>query len=228
MNIYEKLQSARVELQEKALKKSGENTFAKFKYYELADFLPSINTIFKETKLFSQFVIIGDTQFGTAKLTIIDIEKPEDTLIFESPIAEAGVKGTTAIQSLGAVHTYMKRYLYVNALEIVEADALDAIAGSDKIEAEQKKVKKDDVEGIRTLELETTLYGTAYTMENVREWLTAFHKKGLAKTDQMGKLLNSEFADFKNNIMKKLATESAQRRANGTETPYDHMGTKLQ
>ena len=42
MNIYKKIQAVKKELSERELKKSGENTFSKFKYYELGDFLPSI------------------------------------------------------------------------------------------------------------------------------------------------------------------------------------------
>ena len=42
MNIYEKLQTARVELQKTALKKSGVNKFAGFKYFELGDFIPAV------------------------------------------------------------------------------------------------------------------------------------------------------------------------------------------
>ena len=42
MNIYEKIQLVKEEILESNLKKSGENKFAGFKYYELADFLPTI------------------------------------------------------------------------------------------------------------------------------------------------------------------------------------------
>jgi hypothetical protein len=56
--------------------------------------------------------------------------------VFASPIADASVKGTTPVQSLGAVHTYLKRYLYMNALEMIENDLLDAAAGSTKIVSE--------------------------------------------------------------------------------------------
>lgn len=125
--IEKKLQECRVELQNKKLKKSGENKFAKFKYYELTDFLPTVNQMFLEKGLFSNFSIVE----GYATLEITDTEdntKQE----FQSHIADAELKGCTPIQSLGAVHTYMKRYLYLNALEIVESDALDASVGSEE------------------------------------------------------------------------------------------------
>jgi len=135
-NVYEKLQEARVMLQQKNNKKSGKNKFANFSYYELADFLPSINEIFKQLKLFSMFNI----RDNTATLVIINVENITDTITFESPIAEAEIKGSTPIQCLGGIHTYMKRYLYLNALEIVESDMFDSKVGDkDKPLVEGKK-----------------------------------------------------------------------------------------
>ena len=127
-NVYEKLQNARVLLQKKNLKKSGKNKFAGFSYYELADFIPSVNEIFNEEKLFSEFNIENDV----ATLVIINIEEPTDTITFRSPVKEAEIKGSTPIQCLGGIHTYMKRYLYLNALEIVESDLFDSKVGDKK------------------------------------------------------------------------------------------------
>ena len=127
-NVYEKLQNARVMLQKKNLKKSGKNKFAGFNYYELADFIPSVNEIFNDVGLFSMFNI----QENIGRLSIINIENPEEMIIFESPVKEAEIKGSTPIQCLGGIHTYMKRYLYLNALEIVESDMFDAKVGDKK------------------------------------------------------------------------------------------------
>jgi hypothetical protein len=41
------------------------------------------------------------------------------------------MKGCNEIQAMGAMMTYIRRYLYVNALEIVEHDAIDATAGKE-------------------------------------------------------------------------------------------------
>lgn len=139
MNIYEKVQKARVQLQSQQLKKTGENKFAGFKYYELADILPSVNVLFDQLKLFSAFNIKDDI----ATLTIVDIEKPESAIQFTSPIADAQIKGTTPVQSLGGVHTYLKRYLYVNALEIVEGDVLDSQVGANTLT--EQKITDDQI-----------------------------------------------------------------------------------
>lgn len=125
--IYKKLQKCRVELQNLKLKKSGKNNYAGFEYFELKDFLPTINNMFLENKIFSNFSI----NECYAKLEIIDYE--DNTKVeFYSPIAELELKGCNKIQALGGTHTYLKRYLYINALEIVEADLFDAVTGKEE------------------------------------------------------------------------------------------------
>lgn len=128
MNVYKKLQQARVRLQATELKKSGKNTFAKYSYFELGDFLPTIQTIFDEIGL------CGAITFGKdyASLSIFDVDKPEDFIVFASPMAEADLKSCHPIQNLGAVQTYLRRYLWVTAMEIVEHDAIDATIGNEK------------------------------------------------------------------------------------------------
>ena len=123
--IQQKLQQARIELQKQKLKKSGKNNYSGFTYYELADFLPQVNQIFYDLKLCSNFSI-EDRQ---ARLTVTDWEDNTKE-VFTSPIEDLELKGCTKVQALGGVHTYLKRYLYLNALEIVENDMLDAKAGA--------------------------------------------------------------------------------------------------
>jgi hypothetical protein len=126
MNVYEKLTEARVMLQKMNIRKSGKNKFAGFSYYELSDFIPAVNELFKELKLTSIFSI----KEGEAILKIINAAKPEESIEFTSPIVSVELKGCTAIQGIGAEQTYMMRYLYQNALNIVESDVLDATAGT--------------------------------------------------------------------------------------------------
>jgi hypothetical protein len=51
MNIYEKLQKIKLELLEANIKKTGENKFSKFKYYELSDFVPEIVKLCEKHKI---------------------------------------------------------------------------------------------------------------------------------------------------------------------------------
>ena len=76
MNIYEKMQKAKVDLQKKDLKKTGVNKFSNYKYYELGDFMPAINEICLELKLFTQVNFDKEN----AILTIINTEKTDEKL----------------------------------------------------------------------------------------------------------------------------------------------------
>lgn len=140
-NVFQKLQTCRVELQKMNLKKTGKNAFAGFTYYELGDFLPQVNELFLKNGLASNFSIFEGLESSYAELVIINSDKPEDKLVFRSPIADANIKGCTPVQSLGGVHTYLKRYLYINALEIVENDMFDGKVGDMQVTNETTKQK---------------------------------------------------------------------------------------
>ena len=120
MNVFEKLNEARIRFQNSNVKKSGKNNYAGYTYYELADILPAINKIAQELK----FSCIVNFTPDLATLDFVDCEKNEK-ITFTSPTSEASLKGCHPVQNLGAVETYIKRYLYQNCFEIVEADALD-------------------------------------------------------------------------------------------------------
>jgi hypothetical protein len=135
--IYEKLQKCRVELQNLKLKKSGKNNYAGFEYFELKDFLPTVNELFAKNKMFSNFSMTSEI----AELEIIDCED-KTSVKFTSPIAELELKGCNKIQALGGTHTYLKRYLYINALEIVDADLFDAVSGKETEEQEPENKEK--------------------------------------------------------------------------------------
>lgn len=125
MNVYQRLNAARDAFHQTKLKKTGHNKFANYYYFELGDFLIPALQIFKEHGL------TGVISFGkeTADMQIVNVDKPEEVIVIESPMSTAALKGCHEVQNLGAVQTYLRRYLWVAALEIVEHDALDATTG---------------------------------------------------------------------------------------------------
>ncbi len=134
MSVHKKLMEARVRLQNTKLSKSGHNKFAGYKYFELGDFIPVIQTIFSDLGL------CGVVSYATdvATLTITDIETGKE-MVITSPMSTAALKGCHEVQNLGAVQTYIRRYLWVTALEIVEHDVLDATLGATDNRPEPKK-----------------------------------------------------------------------------------------
>jgi len=125
MNVYQKLNLARELFHKSKLQKTGHNKFAGYYYFELGDFVVPALEIFKEVGLTSVI------SFGaeTASMHIINTENPEESILITSPMSTAALKGCHEVQNLGAVQTYLRRYLWVAALEIVEHDALDATTG---------------------------------------------------------------------------------------------------
>ena len=141
MNVYQKLNLAREKFHSAEIKKSGHNKFANYYYFELADFVVPALKIFKEVGLTS--VIRFETDIAT--MEIVNNEKPEDRIYITSPMSEASLKGCHPVQNLGAVETYVRRYLWVTALEIVEHDGLDSSA---PVKVEENSEIKEEKKGI--------------------------------------------------------------------------------
>lgn len=132
MNVYEKLLEARFRVLQSGMKKSGKNMHLSFKYFELEDIVPVATPIFKELGLLALTTFTSDT----ATMTVINVENPEEKLIFTSPMRsieafnrETGNKAVNPTQALGSEQTFQRRYLYMAALDIVESDAMDAGMG---------------------------------------------------------------------------------------------------
>jgi hypothetical protein len=119
--VYAKLQKCRVELQNMELKKSGHNKFAGYRYFELGDFLPAVNTLFDIYGL--AYSLQFDREMAT--MFIIDVDTGS-SIKFTCPMEQAILKGCMPVQNLGASITYLTRYLLVMALAISEHDAVDA------------------------------------------------------------------------------------------------------
>ncbi|MCR1391851.1 ERF family protein [Clostridioides difficile] len=127
-NIYIKLMDVRVKFSKLNLKKSGENKFANFKYFELADFLPQATELLEKAKLCPVVVFTNDY----ATLTLINGENPTEQIVFTSPMRDLQLKGSNELQALGGIETYQTRYLYIQLLNITESDTFDATSGKNE------------------------------------------------------------------------------------------------
>jgi hypothetical protein len=119
--VYAKLQKCRVELQNMELKKSGHNKFQGYKYFELRDFLPAINT------LFDVYGLCYSLQFDRdmANMFVVDVDTGS-SIKFCCPMEPAVLKGCQPVQNLGGSLTYISRYLLCLALAVSESDIVDA------------------------------------------------------------------------------------------------------
>lgn len=151
IELLKKINTLRKEVKDN-LTKSGNNNFAHYTYFQLDDFLPQlIDTCAKKQELFINFNIdkekvdlptkiittpTSDNQIITtqennfeyreyAYLTVIDLSSGVSK-VYKKETKDATVSGATAIQNLGAKSTYMKRYLYMDLLELAEDDQVDS------------------------------------------------------------------------------------------------------
>ena len=125
--LNEAIIKIKVELQEKKLKQSGKNTFAGFTYFELSDFLPTLNKLMQENGVNDQITISKEC----AKMTLYKGEESQSYTIpfvlFDTPKSKNGADSMQHIQYLGALNTYYKRYLYLNAFGITDGEMIDAM-----------------------------------------------------------------------------------------------------
>ena len=138
MPVHKKLNEARIAFHALPLKKSGHNTFAGYKYFELGDFVIPALRIFNDVGLCA-VISFSET---TASMHIVDVEDGSQ-IIIHSPMGSANLKGCHEIQNIGACETYSTRYLWTAALCIVEHDALDATTGKSEPAPRVKFISKD-------------------------------------------------------------------------------------
>jgi len=179
-NIFAKMNVVRTELS-KNLEKSGKNDYSHYDYFQLADFIPTLLKLCNDNGLFTQFWIGRDkvelpskvTRLTTtdeegktvitetteenfqyveqAHLVVYDVET-QDTIEFTKETRECSLSAAQPIQNLGSKTTYMKRYMYMDAFEIVENDKIEEETGKPepKIEKKATKASKPKVTEVKT------------------------------------------------------------------------------
>lgn len=125
--LNESIINIRVKLQNAKLKKSGKNKYAGFDYFELADFLPKLNELMLAEKVNDRFYINND-------LATLELQKGGEIntytmpfVLFSTPLNKSGQPSMQDIQYLGALNTYYKRYLYLNAFGITDGEVIDSM-----------------------------------------------------------------------------------------------------
>lgn len=136
LNIYQRLSNVREKFLANGIKKTGKNPSLRATYFELDEIVPISAPLFKEENLFPAMNFTKDE----CTMTIIDMLDDSKSITFAAPVREwLGNAAVTPVQAMGATITYMRRYLYQIALDIVECDGMEN--GSLPINVEEKKEK---------------------------------------------------------------------------------------
>lgn len=193
LNLNESIIKIRSALQNVTLKKSGKNTHMNFNYFELSDFLPTLNELMLVEGVNDciSFEKIDGDQYCT--LTLI---KGEEKQSYAIPFTEYHVPMSTKqgkpvmqeVQYLGALNTYLKRYLYLNAFGITDGEIIDGMDNadlkspktpakpkvdkkapkptiSDKVNTELDTKKKEIVELIKTHNLDNASIAQKFNLD---------------------------------------------------------------
>lgn len=122
-SIYKRLALVREKFLEVGIKKSGKNIQLKSMYFTLDDIVPVAMPLFHEQELLPLVNFTKDE----CRLRITDMNDAAVYIDFTAPMREyMGNAAVTPVQALGATITYMRRYLYQQALDIVEVDEMES------------------------------------------------------------------------------------------------------
>lgn len=193
-NLNESIIKIRVDLQKSKIKKSGKNKFAGFDYYELSDFLPKLNELMLEEGINDIFTI----KDGIAKLILLKADEKQEYEIpferFTTPVNKNGQASMQDIQYLGALNTYYKRYLYLNAFGITDGEVIDGM-NNEELET-TKKAAKDE---LMATEEQKAKIKELYTTDEIKNYLM-----NVVKKNKLSDLTLVEASEFIKNKMEEI------------------------
>ena len=191
MNIYEKLNLARIEFLQSGIKKTGKNIKQAYMYFQLADIIPQAEEIFKKYKLIKIDTIGWETGgVRTFISKVINCEEPGEWLDFRIPFEVAdpiissrtGGEVTNVVQRIGSSITYIRRYSWQLVLDIVEADLIDGdgVAEEVPVKAEPKPVEVKEEKKAALVEMLTNADEPAneFQIEALKKMLKELRDKG--------------------------------------------------
>lgn len=140
MNVMQKLAQARARFLARNVKKSGKNMQLQFQYFELQDIVPTATRIFANLNLLAvvHFDKNPDPALpSTANMRVYNADEMDEYVDFSVPycevdqiISNSGKVVTNKLQAIGSSITYLRRYLWMLALDVVEQDDVDSTAGA--------------------------------------------------------------------------------------------------
>ena len=143
--LYKNLQEAREQFKECGIKKTGQNNFQNYSYFELNEIVDLAITILKKNNLSTK------TGFGKKPyyMELIDTETGYGEK-FESDVPDwtyndIGKDSThnKMLQGVGKKESYLRRYLYMQILDVHDTDAVEIESEKHAKNARYKKNKSE-------------------------------------------------------------------------------------
>lgn len=180
IQLLTKIDDVKFDISETEMKKSGKNTFQKYNYFELKDFMPTVRKLCKKYKLATEFHVKNNL----ASLHVFDLETgysrywthelPSLVEFAEKNGEKVPVKETELEKIKGALETYGRRYLYLAFLELTDGDAIDS--GDVTAPKKQSKGKKKYPTPKETVNRVKQELGDKYSLEEAEKLLQKWLK----------------------------------------------------
>jgi len=120
MNIYEKLQKARLIIKTSDLKKAGHNEYSKYDYYTPEQVAKLVDDACKDVNIMHLFDLKRNEYGIFGILQIINLDDITEELTFEQSTDIPQITATNIAQQIGGAVTYTKRYMLMTAFDIVD------------------------------------------------------------------------------------------------------------
>lgn len=162
--IHEYLQEVRnILANEVDMKKTGRGDTGKrtYSYFDMPDYKPIATKLFNERGMCSIFSIGYDP--NGIEMCTLKIVKGAEMIVFQAPSAES-TTSPNPIQNLGAKITYLRRYMDMIALDLVENDIVEISDNSKAVTPGIQRATPKQVDMIRKL----------YDEENVAKMIEFF------------------------------------------------------
>lgn len=206
MTIYKKLNQARINFLKAGVKKSGVNPHQEFKYYTLQDIVPVATELCDQEDI--AVIMTFDNELAKAIVT-----DGEEDIVFSIPMDEiapvVSIKGNeinNAVQRRGSSVTYLRRYLWMIVLDIVEVDDyFDSQSGSvttinnKPVSNTEREIAKDKVIGLDEKANEVMIKSLSNKINELlkakpeeKEWV----KQVLKETNNLSEVTKSQCEKF--------------------------------
>ena len=196
--LYQKLQQARKDFSDAGITKTGENHYQNYKYIKLDDILDLAIDILLKNKL-STHALFGKKPYG---MELVDLETGYSE-IFESEVDdwiydEPGKDSThnKILQTVGKKESYIRRYLYMQILDIHDSDTVEIDAERQAMKkskslnpnryTKQEKPKMRNIQDLAgQLADEMASKGIEYNVENMWQFINDKWQKQLINNDEL-------------------------------------------
>lgn len=149
MNIYEKLDKARDLVRNTKHKKGGTNTYSNYDYFTPEQVEQIVAEVCTETKMLPLCNLLRDEHGLYQAMTLIDLEKTEDCIVFKLATLQGEMKATNATQQMGGTDTYSERYIKMKVFQIKDNNLDPDSKDNSEVRKEHQASATQDLPTIR-------------------------------------------------------------------------------